>query len=278
MAAFGDDSLYLEKWLEDNRHVEVQVIVDRYGNGVHVGERDCSVQRRHQKIVEEAPLAGHRRRARAARCASSAVEAVVAAGYENLGTLEFLLDRDGQLLLHRDQLPHPGRAPRHGDALGHRPRGGADPHRRRRAAGLRARQTIELRGHAIEFRINAEDAAHDFRPQAGVVETLPAAGRPGRAHGLAPVQRLRGPAVLRFAARQARRLGRRTATTAIARSRVALDELVVDGLVTNLAASIGRCSTTTRSWMGSSRPTCSTAWAVPRSWPQPLPPDLTETD
>ena len=61
-AAFGDDSLYLEKWLEDNRHVEVQVIVDRYGNGVHVGDRDCSVQRRHQKIVEEAPTPGARRR------------------------------------------------------------------------------------------------------------------------------------------------------------------------------------------------------------------------
>ena len=66
MAAFHDDSLYLEKWLEENRHVEVQVMVDRFGNGVHVGERDCSVQRRHQKVVEEARLAGPRRR-RAAR-------------------------------------------------------------------------------------------------------------------------------------------------------------------------------------------------------------------
>ena len=94
LAAFGDDSLYLEKWLEENRHIEVQVIVDRYGNGVHVGERDCSVQRRHQKILEEAPspaLDDGKRQA----LAEDALAAVVAAGYENIGTLEFLLDRDG---------------------------------------------------------------------------------------------------------------------------------------------------------------------------------------
>ena len=90
-AAFGDDSLYLEKWLEDNRHVEVQVAVDRFGTGVHLGERDCSVQRRHQKILEEAPTPALSPAARADLCAR-AVRAVVAAGYENVGTLEFLVD------------------------------------------------------------------------------------------------------------------------------------------------------------------------------------------
>ncbi|MEP7378248.1 MAG: biotin carboxylase N-terminal domain-containing protein, partial [Chloroflexota bacterium] len=94
LAAFGDDSLYLEKWLEDNRHVEVQVMVDRYGSGVHVGERDCSVQRRHQKIVEEGPSPALTAEQRAALL-DSAVKAVVSAGYENVGTLEFLLDRQG---------------------------------------------------------------------------------------------------------------------------------------------------------------------------------------
>src|SRR6185436_7417021 len=93
-AAFGDDSLYLEKWLEDTRHIEVQVAVDRYGHGVHMGERDCSVQRRHQKILEEAPtpaMSDEGRRALADR----AIRAVVAAGYENVGTLEFLVDSSG---------------------------------------------------------------------------------------------------------------------------------------------------------------------------------------
>ena len=93
-AAFGDDSLYLERWLQDNRHVEVQVAVDRFGHGVHLWERDCSVQRRHQKILEESPspamsAAGRR------ELAERAIKAVVAAGYENVGTLEFLVDNDG---------------------------------------------------------------------------------------------------------------------------------------------------------------------------------------
>ncbi len=93
-AAFGDDSLYLERWLEENRHVEVQVAVDRFGHGVHLWERDCSIQRRHQKILEESPSpamtpAGRR------ELAERAIKAVVAAGYENVGTLEFLVDADG---------------------------------------------------------------------------------------------------------------------------------------------------------------------------------------
>src|SRR3979409_44890 len=92
--AFGDDSLYLEKWLEENRHVEIQVAVDRYGHGVHLGDRDCSVQRRHQKILEEAPTPALDAGARA-ELAQRAVRAVVSAGYENVGTLEFLVDARG---------------------------------------------------------------------------------------------------------------------------------------------------------------------------------------
>src|SRR6476646_3047004 len=88
-SAFGDDSLYLEKWLDDNRHVEIQVAVDRYGAGIHLGERDCSVQRRHQKILEEAPAPALSVEARAL-LADTPIKAVVAAGYEHVGTLELL--------------------------------------------------------------------------------------------------------------------------------------------------------------------------------------------
>jgi acetyl-CoA carboxylase biotin carboxylase subunit len=93
-SAFGDDSLYLEKWLEENRHVEIQVAVDKYGHGVHLGDRDCSVQRRHQKILEESPTMALDAGARA-DLAQRAVRAVVSAGYENVGTLEFLVDAHG---------------------------------------------------------------------------------------------------------------------------------------------------------------------------------------
>src|SRR5207244_7668916 len=84
-AAFGDDSLYMEKWIEDNRHVEVQVAVDRFGHGIHLGERDCSVQRRHQKLLEEAPAPSLSPAARSELC-EQAIRAGVAAGYENVGT------------------------------------------------------------------------------------------------------------------------------------------------------------------------------------------------
>lgn len=93
-AAFGDDSLYLEKWLDENRHVEIQVAIDRYGHGVHLGDRDCSVQRRHQKILEEAPTPALSEAARA-DLAERALRAAIAAGYENVGTLEFLVDSVG---------------------------------------------------------------------------------------------------------------------------------------------------------------------------------------
>ena len=231
MAAFHDDSLYLEKWLEDNRHVEVQVIVDRYGNGVHVGERDCSVQRRHQKIVEEARSPAMSDGQREALC-EQAVKAVVEAGYENLGTLEFLLDRDGNFYFIeincRIQVEHPITEMLSGIDL--------VTEQIRIAAGEPlgySQQDVSLRGHAIEFRINAEDTAHDFRPQAGIVESYLPPGGPGvrmdshlySGYEVPPYyDSMLGKLVVWGIDRH----------EALARSRQALDEIVVDGIVTNL--------------------------------------------
>jgi acetyl-CoA carboxylase biotin carboxylase subunit len=230
-AAFGDDSLYLEKWLQDNRHVEVQVIVDRYGNGVHVGDRDCSVQRRHQKIVEEAPTPALDAASRQV-LAEQAVRAVVAAGYENLGTLEFLVDQEGNHYFIeincRIQVEHPVTEMLSGLDL--------VAEQIRIAAGEPLGYTqadIQLRGHAIEFRINAEDVRHDFRPSAGTVERYLAPGGPGvrmdshlyGGYDVPPYyDSLLGKLVVWGEDR----------TAAIERARVALAELVVDGVVTNI--------------------------------------------
>ncbi|HEX7197740.1 MAG TPA: acetyl-CoA carboxylase biotin carboxylase subunit [Candidatus Limnocylindria bacterium] len=176
-AAFGDDSLYLEKWLDENRHVEVQVAVDRFGHGIHLGERDCSVQRRHQKILEEAPTPALSDAARA-DLAERALKAVVAAGYENVGTLEFLVDRDGNFYFIeincRIQVEHPVTELLTGvDLIAEQIRiAGGDP------LSLRQDQ-ITFRGHAIEFRINAEDPGDNFSPQTGEIEALSLPGGPG---------------------------------------------------------------------------------------------------
>ena len=230
-AAFGDDSLYLEKWLDENRHVEVQVAVDRYGAGVHLGERDCSVQRRHQKIIEEAPTPALSPAAREDLC-SRAVRAVVAAGYENLGTLEFLVDRDGNFYFIeincRIQVEHPVTEMLTGqDLVAMQIRIAAGE-----PLGL-TQSAISMRGHAIEFRINAEDAENDFRPSSGLVERFLVPGGPGLrmdSHVYAGYEvppyydSLLGKLIVWGPDRP----------TAIARARAALDELVVDGLITNV--------------------------------------------
>jgi acetyl-CoA carboxylase biotin carboxylase subunit len=231
-AAFGDDSLYLEKWLDENRHVEVQVAVDRYGHGIHLGERDCSVQRRHQKILEEAPTPALSDDARA-DLAERAVRAVVAAGYENVGTLEFLVDRDGDPYFIeincRIQVEHPVTEMLTGvDLVAMQLRIAAGE-----PLGL-SQSDISVRGHAIEFRINAEDPEHEFRPETGVVERYHAPGGPGvrmdshlySGYDIPPYyDSLLGKLVVWGPDRDA----------AIARGRVALQELVVEGIVTNVA-------------------------------------------
>jgi acetyl-CoA carboxylase biotin carboxylase subunit len=231
-AAFGDDSLYLEKWLDENRHVEIQVVVDKYGHGVHLGERDCSVQRRHQKIIEEAPTPALSAAARG-ELADRAIAAAVAAGYENVGTLEFLVDASGAFYFIeincRIQVEHPVTEMLTGIDL--------VATQIRIAAGEPLGFTqadVEPRGHAIEFRINAEDPAHEFRPGAGVVEAYQAPGGPGIRMDSHLYPGYEVPPYYDSL------LGKLIAwgpdrSTAIERGRTALDELVVDGLTTNVS-------------------------------------------
>jgi acetyl-CoA carboxylase, biotin carboxylase subunit len=162
LAAFGDDSLYLEKWIDENRHVEVQVVVDRYGNGVHVGERDCSVQRRHQKIIEEAPA--RRSTRRAARRSRGRAGGGRGGRLRERGHARVPARRDGNYYFIeincRIQVEHPVTEMLSGIDL--------VAEQIRIAAGEPlgySQADVVLRGHAIEFRINAEDIEHDFRPR-----------------------------------------------------------------------------------------------------------------
>jgi acetyl-CoA carboxylase biotin carboxylase subunit len=230
-AAFGDDSLYLERWLDETRHVEVQVAVDRYGRGIHLGERDCSVQRRHQKILEEGPTPALSVEARNELCVR-AVRAVVSAGYENVGTLEFLVDRDGSFYFIeincRIQVEHPVTEMLTGiDLVAMQIRIAAGE-----PLGL-SQSDVITRGHAIEFRINAEDPEREFRPAAGVVERYLAPGGPGvrmDSHLYAGYEvppyydSLLGKLIVWGPTREA----------AIERGHVALGELMVEGIVTNV--------------------------------------------
>ncbi len=173
--AFHDDGLYVEKYLGRARHVEVQVLCDNYGNGVYLGERNCSVQRRHQKLLEEAPSPGLPESVRR-EMGQRAIEAVLAIGYRGVGTLEFLVDEDNNYYFMemntRLQVEHPVTELVTGVDLVQA--------QLRVAAGepLTLRQDdVALRGHAIEFRITAEDPTLDFRPQTGTIEEyLPPSG------------------------------------------------------------------------------------------------------
>ncbi len=230
-AAFGDDSLYLEKWLEDNRHVEVQVAVDRFGRGIHLFERDCSVQRRHQKILEETPSPAMPPEKRL-EMAERAIGAIVAAGYQNVGTLEFLLDPQGNYyfieLNARIQVEHPITEQTTGiDLVALQIQIAAgDP------LGV-DQSVVRQRGHSIEMRINAEDPEHEFRPEAGQIERYLVPGGPCvrmdshlyAGYDVPPFyDSLLGKLIV----------WGETRDEAIARARVALDELVIDGLTTNV--------------------------------------------
>lgn len=175
--AFGDDSMYLERYVEHPRHVEVQILGDKFGHVVSLGERDCSIQRRHQKMIEESPCMALDEKLRK-KMGAVAVAAAKAVGYENAGTIEFLLDGSGEFYFMemntRIQVEHPVTEMVSGVDL--------IREQIRIAAGepLSVEQKdIVLKGHAIECRINAEDPEHHFMPCPGTISALHLPGGKG---------------------------------------------------------------------------------------------------
>ena len=170
VSAFGDGRLYMERRIVGGRHVEVQVIADRYGNAIHLGERECSLQRRHQKVLEEAPSPGLTATERA-RVLPLVADVVARSGYANAGTVEMLLDQDGKLwfmeMNTRLQVEHPVTEAVTGLDLVEL--------QLRVAAGERlplSQSDVVVTGHAMEARLNAEDPDQDFRPSPGTVSRL----------------------------------------------------------------------------------------------------------
>jgi acetyl-CoA carboxylase biotin carboxylase subunit len=176
-SSFGDDSLYVEKFVEEPRHIEIQLLADAHGNAVHLFERECSIQRRHQKVIEEAP--GNRiHPTMRAKMGEAAVAAARAVGYVGAGTCEFLVDRHDHFYFlemnTRVQVEHPITEMITGvDIVKAQIRVAAGA-----PLGLR-QEELDIRGHAIEARIYAEDPDHNFVPSPGEIVVYRPAGGPG---------------------------------------------------------------------------------------------------
>ena len=229
-AAFGDGTVYMEKYLQNPRHVEVQVLADGQGRAIHLGDRDCSLQRRHQKVLEEAPAPGIPEDARQA-VFDSCVNACVQINYRGAGTFEFLYE-DGRFYFiemnTRVQVEHPV-----SEMIT-----GVDIVKEQLliASGLPLsfqQEDISFRGHAFECRINAEDSVN-FMPQPGTIEAYHAPGGNGirvdshiyNGYTVPPNYDSLIGKVITYG---------RDRDTALSRMRIALDEMVIEGIKTNIA-------------------------------------------
>lgn len=231
-ASFGDDRLYIEKLIESPRHIEIQVLADEHGNVIHLGERECSIQRRHQKVLEEAPSAAIDPDLRR-RMGEAAVAGAKFVGYWNAGTMEFLVDQDGAFYFMemntRIQVEHPVTELVTGIDI--------VKEQIRIASGEPlpfTQDQIQWTGHAIECRINAEDPEADFRPSPGRISFYHAPGGPGiRIDSAAYTGLVVSPhydsmiaKVIAYGSDRAQ---------AIRRMQGALDELVIEGINTNVS-------------------------------------------
>jgi acetyl-CoA carboxylase biotin carboxylase subunit len=227
-AAFGSDVVYLEKFLQTPRHVEIQVLADGQGNAIHLGDRDCSLQRRHQKVMEEAPAPAIPQDARDA-VAQSCIKACIDIGYRGAGTFEFLYEGGDFYFIEmntRVQVEHPVTEMITGVDI--------VQEQLRIASGLPLslkQSEVQFRGHAFECRINAEDAK-TFMPCPGMVTTFHAPGGPGvrvdshlyDGYTVPPYYDSLIAKIISYGENR---------DIALARMRVALDELVVEGIHTN---------------------------------------------
>jgi len=229
-ASFNNGDLYLEKAILEPRHVEIQVLGDAQGHCIHLGERDCSTQRRHQKLIEESPSPAVGPELRR-QMGSIAASAAAAAGYGSAGTMEFLLDRKGDFYFMemntRIQVEHPVTEMVTGIDLV------KEQLRVARGESLLSQDEVTFTGHAIECRINAEDPARGFMPSPGKITALNIPGGPGIRVDTHVYQGYSIPPYYDSLIAKLISHGR-DREEAIARMRRALDEFVIEGVKTTI--------------------------------------------
>ena len=237
---FADNTMYIEKYVQDPRHIEFQIIADKFGNVVQLGERDCSIQRHHQKVIEESPSVALTPELRE-KMGDAAVRAAKAVGYESAGTIEFLLDRNKNFYFMemntRIQVEHPVTEMVSGVDLIKEMISIAQGN------PLSVKQEdIQLRGHAMECRINAEDPEHNFRPCPGVIEQVHLPGGNGVRIDTAVYSGYEIPPYYDSMIAKVIVHGR-DRQEAIDKMRSTLGELIIDGVTTNVDFQSGDITT-----------------------------------